>query len=209
MSSKEKIASAIIDMDEATALHLVEEMLTEGVDPVEILEECRRGMFTVGELFEKGEMYLSELFMASEIFKQIMTRIKPRLGVKGGAKGKILIGTVEGDVHDIGNNIFVSLLEAEGFEVTDLGVDVIPQRFVEAINEHKPNIVAMSSLLSTSIDSVKRTVDAIMKAGLGDKVKIIVGGGRIDAQAADYIKPDAYTDNASHGVRQCKELLEA
>jgi methylmalonyl-CoA mutase cobalamin-binding domain/chain len=205
---REKIASAIVNMDEAAALGLVEEMLSEGVDPVEILEDCRGGMFAVGERFERGEMYLSELFMASEIFNQIMALIKPRLGGNGGSKGKIVIGTVEGDVHDIGKNIFVSLLEAEGFEVIDLGVDVTPQRFVKAIEDYKPNVVGMSSLLSTSIDSVKRTVDAIVEAGLRGTVKIIVGGGRIDSQAADYIKPDAYTDNASSGVKQCRDLLE-
>jgi methylmalonyl-CoA mutase cobalamin-binding domain/chain len=197
-------------MDEIAAVRLVDEMLSAGIDPVEILEMCRSGMFAVGERFEKGEMYLSELFMASEIFNQIMERIRPRLDrVHGGAKGKIVIGTVEGDVHDIGKNIFVSLLEAEGFEVKDLGVDVPPQRFIEAIKEHEPDIVGMSSLLSTSLHAMKRTVDAITEAGLRGNVKIIVGGGRIDAQAADYIEPDAYTDNASQGVKQCRELLEA
>jgi methylmalonyl-CoA mutase cobalamin-binding domain/chain len=203
------ITDAIVAMDEAAALRLVEEKITSGVNPVDILEECRRGMSAVGERFEKGEMYLSELFMASEIFNQIMTRVKPLLGKSsGGPRGKIVIGTVEGDVHDIGKNIFVSLLEAEGYDVVDLGVDVPPLRFVEAIKEYKPDLVGMSSLLSTSLDAVKRTVDAITEAGLRSKVKIIVGGGRIDEQAADYIAPDAFTDNASQGMKRCRELLE-
>ena len=202
MPPRESITEAIVNMDEAAALRLVEEKLASGADPVEVLEECRRGMFAVGERFEKGEMYLSELFMASEMFNQITARVKPLLGKAEQKRGKIVIGTVEGDVHDIGKNIFTSLLEAEGFEVVDLGVDVPPSRFVEAIREHHPEIVGMSSLLSTSLDAVKRTVDAIEEAGLRDKVRIIVGGGRIDEQAAEYIVPDAYTDNASHGRQE-------
>jgi methylmalonyl-CoA mutase cobalamin-binding domain/chain len=194
-------------MDESAALRLVEEKLASGADPVDVLEVCRRGMFAVGERFEKGEMYLSELFMASEMFNQITARVKPLLGKAELKRGKIVIGTVEGDVHDIGKNIFTSLLEAEGFEVVDLGVDVPPSRFVEAIREHCPEIVGMSSLLSTSLDAVKRTVDAIEEAGLRDKVRIIVGGGRIDEQAAEYIVPDAYTDNASQGVKKCRVLI--
>ncbi len=207
MSSPEKIVDAIINMDEAAALRLTDEMIDSGVDAVEVLEACRRGMFAVGERFEKGEMYLSELFMATEMFNQIMARVKPWLKVAGGAKGKVVLGTVEGDVHDIGKNIFISLLEAEGFEVVDLGVDVPPARFIDAIKEHNPDIVGMSSLLSTSLDAMKRTVDSIAEAGLREKIKVVIGGGRIDAEAADYIKPDAYTDNASQGVKQCRELL--
>ena len=208
MPPRESITEAIVNMDEAAALRLVEHKLASGADPVEVLEECRRGMFAVGERFEKGEMYLSELFMASEMFNQIAARVKPLLGKVEHKRGKIVIGTVEGDVHDIGKNIFTSLLEAEGFEVIDLGVDVPPSRFIEAIQEHRPEIVGMSSLLSTSLDAVKRTVDAIEAAGLRDKVRIIVGGGRIDEQAAEYIEPDAYTDNASLGVKRCRELLK-
>jgi methanogenic corrinoid protein MtbC1 len=207
MPSPEKIAEAIINMDESAAIKLTDEMIASGVDAVEVLEACRKGMFAVGERFEKGEMYLSELFMATEIFNQIMARVKPCLKASGGARGKIVMGTVEGDVHDIGKNIFVSLLEAEGFEVVDLGVDVPPARFVDAIREHSPDIVGMSSLLSTSLDAMKRTVDAVSEAGLRGKVKVVIGGGRIDAEAAEYIKPDAYTDNASQGVKQCRELL--
>jgi len=121
--------------------------------------------------------------------------------------GKIVIGTVEGDVHDIGKNIVIALLEAGGFEVIDLGVDVPPEKFVEAIKEHQPDIVGMSSLLTVAIESTKKTIDAITEAGLRDKVKIIIGGGRVDEYAVNYVKPDASTDNAAQGVRLCKELL--
>jgi len=209
MSSKQKIVDAILDLDEATALSVAEELLKSGNDPVQILEMCREGMSKVGEKFEAGEFFLSEMIMAAEIFNQVMEMIRPQL-MKSVTekKGKIVIGTVEGDVHDIGKNIIIALLEAEGFEVIDLGVDVPSDRFVSAIKEYKPDIVGMSSLLTVALESTKETVKAIEAAGLRDKVKIIVGGGRIDPQAAEYIKPDAYTDNAALGVRLCKQLME-
>ncbi|MDH5201374.1 MAG: cobalamin-dependent protein, partial [Candidatus Bathyarchaeota archaeon] len=142
------------------------------------------------------------------IFTQIMDSIRPQLRRSVTENvGKIVIGTVEGDVHDIGKNIVIALLEAEGFEVIDLGVDVPPQRFVEAIREHEPDIVGMSSLLTVAIESTKRTVDAIAEAGLRDSVKIIIGGGRMDGHAMEYVRPDAATDNAAQGVRLCKRLL--
>lgn len=208
MSSRESLVGAIVDLDEQAALKRVEEELNAGVDPVEILERCREGMSIVGERFEKGEFFLSEMIMAAEIFTQIMDSIRPRLrrSVTGNL-GKIVIGTVDGDVHDIGKNIAIVLLEAEGFEVVDLGVDVPPHKFVEAIIEHEPDIVGLSSLLTVAIESTKQTIDAITEAGLRDKVRIIVGGGRMDEHAREYVRPDAATDNAAKGVRLCKQLL--
>jgi len=183
-------------------------MLEMGVNPLEILEECRKGMLTVGERFEKGEFFLSEMIMAAEIYKQVTEKIKPYLiSSTSKAKGRIVIGTVEGDIHDIGKNIFIALLEVEGFDVVDLGVDVLPERFVEAIRVHNPNITGMSCLLSTSIEAMKVTVDAIVEAGLRNKTRIIIGGGRLEKHAAEYIKPDAYTDNAAQGVKICLELM--
>lgn len=208
MSSKDNIVDAIVELDEPAALELAEKLLESGSDPVQILEMCRSGMSIVGEKFEKGEFFLSEMIMAAEIFNQVMDKIRPQLMKTNTVKkGKMVIGTVEGDVHDIGKNIVIALLEAEGFEVIDLGVDVSPDGFIEAIKEHEPDIVGMSSLLTVALESTKITVEAITEAGLRDKVKIIVGGGRIDPHAAEYIKPDAYTDNAAYGVRLCKQLM--
>jgi len=208
MSSQNGIVDAIIELDETEALRLAENMMKSGIDPVQILEKCREGMSIVGEKFESGDFFLSEMIMAAEIFNQIMGQIKPQLKKNiSTSKGKIVIGTVEGDVHDIGKNIVIALLEAEGFDVVDLGVDVPAAKFVEAIKEHEPDIVGMSSLLTVALEATKETVDAITEAGLRDKVKIIVGGGRIDIHAADYIKPDASTDNAAYGVRLCKQLM--
>lgn len=184
-------------------------MLEKGINPVEILEECRNGMLAVGERFERGDFFLSEMIMASEIYKQVTEQIRPYLrGSAFKARGKVVLGTVEGDIHDIGKNIFIALLEVEGFNVIDLGVDVPPERFVNAIKEQNPDITGMSCLLSTSIETMKSTVDAIVEAGLRDKTRIIIGGGRLERHAAEYIKPDAYTDNAAEGVKLCLELLE-
>jgi methanogenic corrinoid protein MtbC1 len=206
--SREKIVDAFINLDESATLQHVKSMLALGVNPVEILEECRKGMLAVGERFERGDFFLSEMIMASEIYKQVTEQIKPYLITSASkTNGKIVIGTVEGDIHDIGKNILISLLEVEGFNIVDLGVDVPPERFVEAIREHNPNIIGMSCLLSTSIETMKSTVDAIVEAGLRDKIRIIIGGGRLERNAAEYIKPDAYTDNAAQGVKMCLILL--
>ncbi len=206
--STQGLAEAIYTLDEQAALRLSREMLDNGVDPVDILEESRAGMSVVGERFQSGEYFLSEMIMAAEIFTAIMDSIKPRMkGSVSETIGKVVIGTVQGDVHDIGKNIIVALLEAGGFHVVDLGVDVPPEGFVEAIKEHEPDIVGMSSLLTVALESTKRTIDAIVEAGLRDSVKIIVGGGRVDDYARDYVKPDASTDNAAIGVKLCKELM--
>jgi methanogenic corrinoid protein MtbC1 len=206
--SRENIFDAFINLDESATHQHVESMLKKGINPVEILEECRKGMLAVGERFERGDFFLSEMIMAAEIYKQITEQIKPYLKSSASkARGKIIIGTVEGDIHDIGKNILIALLEVEGFDIVDLGVDVPPDRFVEAIREHNPHITGMSCLLSTSIETMKSTVDAIVEAGLRDKTRIIIGGGRLEKHAAEYIKPDAYTDNASQGVKMCLALM--
>ena len=208
MTSRDKIVEAIIELDEQAALELADERIKSGTEPVEILERCREGMSLVGEKFESGDFFLSEMIMAAEIFNQIMNIVRPHLkSALSEPRGKVVIGTVEGDVHDIGKNIAIALLKAEGFDIVDLGVDVPPATFVEAIREHEPDIVGMSSLLTVALETTKQTIDAITEAGLRDKVRIIVGGGRIDSHATEYIKPDASTDNAAQGVRMCIGLM--
>ncbi len=209
MTLRDKIVEAIIELDEQAALELADGRIKSGTEPVEILERCREGMSLVGEKFESGDFFLSEMIMAAEIFNQIMNIIRPHLkSALSEPKGKVVIGTVEGDVHDIGKNIAIALLKAEGFDIVDLGVDVPPATFVEAIREHEPDIVGMSSLLTVALETTKQTIDAITEAGLRDKVRIIVGGGRIDSHATEYIKPDASTDNAAQGVRMCIGLMK-
>lgn len=209
MTLRDKIVEAIIELDEQAALELADGRIKSGTEPVEILERCREGMSIVGEKFESGDFFLSEMIMAAEIFNQIMNIVRPHLkSALSEPRGKVVIGTVEGDVHDIGKNIAIALLKAEGFDIVDLGVDVPPATFVEAIREHEPDIVGMSSLLTVALETTKQTIDAITEAGLRDKVRIIVGGGRIDSHATEYIKPDASTDNAAQGVRMCIGLMK-
>lgn len=173
-------------------------------DPLAILSDLKDAAEKIGEKYERGEFFVADLVMAGEIMKQVSELVRPKLlelGKKREALGKLVIGTVEGDIHDIGKNIVVTMAEAAGFEVVDLGVDVPPSKFVEAVKRHSPNVVGMSGLLTIAIESMKRTVDALKEAGLRDRVKVIIGGGRVDQYAKEYSGADAWTNDASAGIR--------
>ncbi|RLE57921.1 MAG: cobalamin-binding protein [Thermoprotei archaeon] len=211
MSLSEEMVRAIVELDESRAIEIAKKRLEAGEDPLKILDDLRRAAEIIGEKYERGEYFVSDLVMAGEILKGISEIVRPKLkelGVSRKVVGKLVIGTVEGDIHDIGKNIVVTMAEAAGFEVIDLGVDVPPQRFVEAIKQHNPDIVGMSGLLTLAIDSMKRTVDAIKEAGLRDKVKIIIGGGRVDQHACEYVGADAWTNDASQGIRIMLKWME-
>ena len=205
---REEFVKALADLDEAKTIELTKKRVEAGEDPFAILEDVRKATDIIGKRFEEGRYFVSDLIMAGEILKQIMDIVKPLIGEKAGeAKGKVVIGTVEGDVHDIGKNIVIALLEAEGFEVIDLGVDQPPEAFVNAIKEHNPDVVGLSGLLTEAIESMKKTVEAIKEAGLRDKVKIIIGGGRTDEEAKEYVGADDWADDAAVGVRKIKALV--
>ena len=164
-------------------------------------------MGVIGDKFEKGEYFLSELLLGGEIFSSIMEFTLPLLKEGDIAKlGKIVLGTVKDDIHNIGKDIFKAFVEAAGFEVVDIGVDVPEEKFVEAVKEHKPDIVGMSCLITAGISSMKNTVEALKEAGLKD-FKIIIGGGRVDEEVKELAGADAWADDAARGVRLCKELL--
>jgi methylmalonyl-CoA mutase cobalamin-binding domain/chain len=202
VAEAEKLTEAIVELNEQQAYQLAEEMLNSGVDPVDIFSACKKGMTKVGELFEQKEYFLSELIMAGGLFKGIMEIVKPKLKESSDKfMGKVLIGTVEGDIHDIGKNIVVSVLEANGYDVIDLGVDVPPAKFVEAIKEHNPQVVGLSGLLTEAIGPRKETVDAIKDAGLRDKVKVIIGGGVVDEEISDYVGADGWANDVATGQR--------
>lgn len=199
--------NVLADLDEARVLELTRKRLDAKEDPLAILGDIRKATDIIGKRFEEGRYFVSDLIMAGEILKQVMNLLKPVIGAKKGvSKGKVVIGTVEGDVHDIGLNIVASLLEAEGFDVVNLGVDQPPQVFVEAIKEHNPKVVGLSGLLTEAIESMRKTVEAIKAAGLRDKVKIIVGGGRASKEVMDYTGADDWADDAAVGVRKIKAL---
>jgi len=204
VSSSEEFVNAILGLEEEKALKIARERLEAGEDPLKILDDLKVAAEKVGEKYEKGEFFVADLVMAGEIMKEVSELVRPKLKELGKARepiGKLVIGTVEGDIHDIGKNIAVTMAEAAGFEVIDLGVDVPPQKFVEVIKQHNPEVVGMSGLLTLAIESMKKTVDAIKEAGLRDKVKIIIGGGRVDEHAKEYSGADAWTNDAATGIR--------
>ncbi|WP_281744025.1 cobalamin B12-binding domain-containing protein, partial [Tepidanaerobacter syntrophicus] len=157
--------------------------------------------------FEKGEYFLSELLLGGEIFKGIMELALPMIKEGEGKKiGKMVLGTVKEDIHNIGKDIFKAFAEAAGFEVIDIGVDVPVEKFVDAVKENKPDLVGMSCLITAGISSMKKTIEAIKQAGLTEP-KIIIGGGRVDEEVKEFTGADAWADDAAKGVRLCKELM--
>jgi len=205
----EDLTNAIADLQENEALRLTKEKLDRGEDPSLILEASKNGMELVGKRFADGEYFLPELIYSGEIFKEVSEIVKPKLtqDVQTKRIGKCIIGTVAGDIHDIGKDIVVFMLDVSGFEVYDLGVDVPAQKFVEKIKETNAPIVGLSGFLTLAFDSMKETVDAIKAAGLRDKVKIMIGGGQIDEEIRKYSGADAYGRDAMTGVALAKQWL--
>ena len=206
----ESLVRALVEMQEDEALRKTREMLDEGADPLGILEACSTAMETVGIRFEKGEYFLPHLMMAGEMLRQISEIIKPLIREEKGAagRGRVLIGTVKGDIHDIGKNIVTFLLAANGFEVRDIGIDQPPEKFVEAIQAFRPQVVGMSGLLTLAFDSMKKTVEAIEAAGLRKEVRIMIGGGQITEKVREYTGADAYGPDAVAGVRLARQWTE-
>lgn len=204
---KEKLVTAIADMNEDEALGLVQAMLDAGEDPQLILNAASEAMSIVGQRFDEKEYYLPELIIAGEMMQMIGDMVKPKLRSEAAQslkQGKVLIGTVAGDIHDIGKDVVSFMLDVNGFEVHDLGVDVPPETFVAKIQEISPDIVGMSGFLTLGFDQMKRTVDAIRNAGLRDQVKIMIGGAIMDEQAAEYAGADAYGRDAAAAVKLAK-----
>jgi methanogenic corrinoid protein MtbC1 len=204
-----KLVNAIADMREDEALKLVQEMVKGDSDPMAILDDAREAMDLVGKRYEEGSYFLPELMLAGEMLNQITDIIKPELAKLPEVKrhGKVLLGTVEGDIHDIGKNIVTFMLDVNGFEVLDLGVDVPPGKFVEAIKDFEPQVVGMSGFLTLAFETMKETVDAIKAAGLRDGVKIMVGGGQMDDQVRAHTGADAYGRDAMAAVKLAKDWI--
>jgi 5-methyltetrahydrofolate--homocysteine methyltransferase len=205
------LVTALADLKEEEALKIVEEKLNAGEDPFKILEDIRRGMEIVGNRFASNEYFISDLLYAGEILRVVTEKVKPKLATKREAKrlGMVIIGSVAGDIHDIGKNIVVFMLEAHGFEVHDLGVDVPPEKFVEKIKETGATIVALSGFLTFVFPSMKNTVEAIEKAGLRGKVRIMIGGGQVNEDVVKYTGADAYGKDAMEGVFLAKKWVGA
>ncbi len=202
------LIKAITEMREEDVLKITNQMLDNGVAPLQVLEDCRIAMEVIGKRFEAGESFIPELILAGEMLNQVSALIKPRMEKEAGAKkiGKVVIGTVEGDIHDIAKDIVAFMLDINGFDVTDLGVDVPPARFVEAARLKEAQIVALSGFLTLAYDPMKATVDALKAAGMND-VKVMIGGGQIDAQIKDYTGADAYGKDAMTAVKLAKNWI--
>ncbi len=206
----EKIAENIADLKSEEVLQGIKDALDKGFTAQEIMRDgLSKGMETVGNRYEKGDYFLSELIMAATVMNEGMEALRPHL--KGGLTanaGKAVIGTVEGDLHDIGKNIVASLLRSAGFEVNDLGTDVPPARFVESVKEDKPDLLCMSTLLSVSMFKVKETIGKIEDADLRKHVKILVGGRCLNDKIASEMGADAFGEDAWDAVNKAKKLLE-
>jgi len=201
------LVRALSDLREQEAIKIVEDRLNAKEDPLRILEDARKGMEIVGKRFASSEYFIPDLVYSGEILKAVTELVKPKLtkGTEAKKLGKIVFGTVAGDIHDIGKDIVVFMLDVNGFEVHDLGVDVPMQKFVEKIKETGAPIVGLSGFLTLAFDSMKQTVDAIKAAGLRDKVKVMIGGGQVTEEVTKYTGADAYGKDAVAGVALAKK----
>ena len=204
---RDRMIDAFTNMQEKEALQIAKGMLDNSADPLEVLQACKDALEIIGKRFEIGEIFLPELIMAGQMMEKISAVVKPKMKreVKQSRLGRILIGTVHGDIHDIGKNIVIFMLDAHGFEVIDLGVNVSPQAFVNKIRETRPVVVGLSALLTLAIDSMRRTIEAIEEAGLRIHVKIMIGGAPVDEQVRVHSRADAWGKDAVAAVSLVKQ----
>ena len=204
----EEIATALADLNEEGTLALVRQAIEDKMPPGNIMQACQHGMEEIGRRFESCDYFVSDLIMSGEIFKQIAAILDPLLasGSKG-QLGKVVIGTVHGDIHDIGKDIVANMLKSSGFEVIDLGVDVPAASFVAALKESGATVLGMSGLLTLAFDSMKETVSAVAAAGLRDKVRIMVGGGPVDGNVCRAVGADEWGNDAQKAVKLAKQWL--
>lgn len=200
------LAKLLSDLKEQEVLAFVDKALGDGVDPMELLEDAKEGMNIVGQRFSEEEYFIPDLVYSGEILRRIVEILEPHLtkGKEAERLGKVVIGTVAGDIHDIGKDMVVFMLDVNGFEVIDLGIDVPVQKFVDTIRESGSKIVGLSGFLTLAFESMKQTIEAIQEAGLRDRVKIMIGGGQIDEQVRGYTGADAFGRDAMAAVRLAK-----
>jgi len=203
-----KIQELMEEFDDEALLDEVNAEMEGGTEPLAIIDELQQAMVEIGEKFNAGELFVSDLMMAGAMFQEVMEVLKPHLASGEGAqsKGTVVLGTVKEDIHDIGKDIVKNMLEASGFEVADLGVDVDPAAFVKAVQDSNAKVLGLSCLLASCYGSLKETVDAVEAAGLRDKVKIIIGGGPIDEHVVDFCGADAFGVGAQDTVDFAKEV---
>jgi corrinoid protein of di/trimethylamine methyltransferase len=209
MERFERVYEAILKGDNAAAVEVAQEALDAGENPQELID---RGMIPamaeVGRRFEDEVYFVPELLLSARAMKGALALLRPLLAESGGERvGSVVVGTVQGDLHDIGKNLVAAMLEGAGFEVLDLGADVAPQQFVDAVKQHSAGLVGLSALLTVTMTAMKGTIDALEEAGLRDQVKVLVGGAPLSQEYADEIHADGYADNAAAAVRVAQELV--
>jgi 5-methyltetrahydrofolate--homocysteine methyltransferase len=206
----EDIQNLILEMTDLDQINsVIDKKLDAGIDPLDILDALNQALEKVGNRYEEGEFFLSELIMAGYLASEISKKLKPLM--KDGAKqsqGKLVIGTVKGDIHDIGKNIVIMMLDAAGFEVIDLGVDVPADKFVEAVKTETPQILGLSALLTSTMNEIKPIIDALHEQGLRDKVKVVVGGRPITQEFVDEVGADGFAEDSIKAIQLIRDLIE-
>ena len=211
MAEMHPLTQAIIDGDKAAATALTQGCLDDGEAAGDIIEQrLVPGMAVIGEQFQKDEIFVPEMLIAANAMKASLAILEPLIAESGiKAPRTAVIGTVQGDLHDIGKNLVAAMLEGAGFEVLDLGADVAPQQFVDAVKEHSASLIGLSALLTVTMPSMKSTIDALEEAGLREQVKVLVGGAPLSQEYAEEIHADGYADNAAAAVRMAQQLVGA
>jgi len=206
----EKLVDGIMNLRKDEVLEIVKTLSDKDDNPLKILEECRRGMTIVGDLFQKGDYYLAELLLSGEIFKQAMVILEPHLSKERDEEsvGTVLLGTLKGDIHDLGKNILGHLLKAQGFEIHDLGIDVPPEQVVEKVKEIKPDFVGFSALVTPVFEKMKAAEEMLRNEGLRDGLKLMIGGGVTTPATRDYVGADFQTIDAMAGVAYCMKIAK-
>lgn len=209
MAELNKLYEAVLNGDAKTAAAVTKEALEEGVSPIDLVNQYMvPAMDEVGRRYECEEYFVPELLLAARAMKASMDLIRPLLASSGAQPaGRVVIGTVKGDLHDIGKNLVAALLEGGGFEVIDLGADVPPEKFVRAVQERQANIVCLSALLTVTMPAMRTTIETLKEAGLRDKVKVLVGGAPVTQKYAEEIGADGYGENASEAVTLARRLV--
>lgn len=206
----ESLVRYVEQLDEENSIKLAKEALNEGIDPLFLLDLMNEGMKRVGKLYDNKDYYIADLIMAGLIFRQVL-ELEEMVGFFHGSYnkkiGKIVLGTVKGDIHDIGKDILRYMLEAYGFEVIDLGVDVSREVFVKNVEKHNPDILALSGVLTSTVEEMKEVVNSLMEAHLRDKVKIIIGANHLTKDAFKFIGADSFATDASVGAKLCREWM--
>ncbi|MCR3921862.1 MAG: cobalamin-dependent protein [Firmicutes bacterium] len=208
---KQELIDAVSELDEEKVTELTETALRDGTEPLDILEAVNEGMLTVGRLYESKTYFIADLIMAGLIFKEVLglEQMTELFHARNKNKiGKVVLGTVQGDLHDIGKDIFRGLMETNSFEVIDLGVDIPKEAFIRKVIEHKPDILGMSGVLTYTIDAMKDVVGALDEAGVRDQLKVIAGGNHLTRENCAYIGADAYANDAFDGVKICLEWVK-